>query len=169
MLPPNFNRPTRCAMNTTDFIASLALLVSGASFGIQFFQWLRSGPRLKLSLMADAVEFPKGDGKPKLALTVTNRGEEPTMITHMIAFTYETRWKRFRRKPTMTAIVNSPNIPSELQPKHYWMGFMVYNDKAMKERRRNKLYVGVIASHSDRNFLVKVPSPKESNIPTERI
>ncbi len=105
----------------SDWFSGAALVISGAALGLEFRRWFESQPRLSLSVIGDAVEIPRGDGKPKLALTVTNLGSEPTVLTHMIVFTYKSLWKRFRRKPDLTAVVNSPQIPSELKAKHYWM------------------------------------------------
>jgi hypothetical protein len=87
----------------------------------------------------------------------------------MIAFAYKSRWQRLRRKPTMTAVVNAPNIPSELKPSNYWMGFMVYNDEATEMRKQRTLYAGVIASHADHNFLIRVPPPRDSKVPKDRM
>jgi hypothetical protein len=151
-------------MTVTDFIAALALVVSGASFGIQAAQWFSSGPKIKLSLIADAVEFPKTDGKPKLALTVTNRGDAPTMVTHMFAFCYETRWQRIfqKRKPKKASVVDAVNLPGELKPGHYWMGLAIYDKQTVEQRTLGQLYVGVICSHTDKYFMVHVPPARDA-------
>ncbi|MGO7605530.1 hypothetical protein ACC718_19695 [Rhizobium ruizarguesonis] len=149
-------------MKITDWIAILALVISTAGFMLQYLRWLDEGPKLRLSVMADAVSYPIDDKKAKLALTVINRGTAPTLITHMIAFTYDNRWKRLLRRPTMTGIVNSTlqPIPHTLGVNETFMGMMVYDDKLMNARNRRQLYVGVISSHSNRHFLIQVPPSK---------
>lgn len=108
--------------------------------------------------MADAIEIPSTDRTPKLALTVTNRGAEPTTITHMICFGYESRWKRMRAKACFTAVVNETHIPYQLGPNSYWIGQMRYADEATTLRAQGRLYVGVISAHRRKPFLIHVPA-----------
>ncbi|MEQ9448428.1 MAG: hypothetical protein RLN70_05890, partial [Rhodospirillaceae bacterium] len=110
--------------------------------------------------MADAEMYPMDDGREKLMLSTVNQGDTPTTLTHMIVFGYSSRWTRLLRKPELTAIVNLQSIshmelPHELGVNRQWMGLMNYDDKLSEYRRRGLLYVGVIASHSNRNFLVR--------------
>lgn len=145
-------------MTPTDFIALLALIIATATFALQVKQWLENGPKIHLSVMADAITFPDDDRRPKLGLTVTNRGNEATQITHFIAFGFKSRWRRWRRKPFFTAIVNSPNTPHMLEARKYWIETMYYNEKTKQLRDAGELYVGVIATHRDLEFLMKVPA-----------
>jgi hypothetical protein len=156
-------------MAMSDWFSGIALAISAAALGLEFRRWFETGPKLKLSVMADAVSFPNDDGKPKLALTVINRGSEPTMLTHMIAFVYPSRWRRFRRRPEQAGVVNNPTIPAELKANAYWIGTMIYNDDLKASREKGHLYVGVISSHSDRNYLVRVSPTRTSKVPRKAI
>ncbi|MFB2563466.1 hypothetical protein [Rhizobium sp. IMFF44] len=149
-------------MKVTDWVAIIALIISTAAFVLQLKRWFDEGPKLRLSLMADAIFVPMDDKRPKLVLTVINRGSAPTLITHMIAFTFDSRWKRLLNKPSMTGVVNSTlqRVPSEIGVNQTFMGSMVYDEKLTKARAEGRLYVGVIASHSNKNFLIKVPMEK---------
>lgn len=153
-------------ITTTDFIATLALVIAAATFVLQVKQWFDSGPKIKLSVMGDALEFPGPDRTPKIALTVTNRGSERTQITHMVAFSYSSWWKWFRRHQDYAAIVNSTNVPSPVEPKDYWMGMAKYNPKIMELRDKQQLYVGVIMTHRDKPYLIRVPLPRKKFVPT---
>ncbi len=155
-------------MTTSDWIAALALLVSGAALGLEVRRWFETKPRLRLSVMGDAIQFPADDREPKLALNVINRGSSPTTLTHMVTFVYPSRWKRWRNKPTFAAVVNSPTIPFELGANKSWTGLMVYSPETSKARADGTLYVGVIASHTDRYSLQRVP-PEKSNVPKKTI
>jgi hypothetical protein len=146
-------------MTLTDWTAVLALVISSGGFALNLRNFLMSGPRLRLTVMADAVEFPDDDGDDKLALVVTNRGDVQTVLTHMIGFSYKSRWDRIRGRPYATGIVSAPTIPAKLDVHQTWIGRMAYNDKTRKARAAGHLYVGVIAAHSDRRFLLKVPPP----------
>lgn len=149
-------------MTIPIWISVLALIISSGSLALQLKKWLEEGPRLHLSVMADAVMFPVDDKKPKLVLTVINRGSTPTLITHMIAFTFDSSWKRFRNKPSLTGVVNSTlqPVPFNLGVNQSFMGMMTYDDKLMKARVAGTLYIGVISSHTNKNFLIGVPPPK---------
>ena len=148
-------------MTTTDFIATLALVIAAGTFALQMKQWFDSGPKIHLSVMGDAVQFPDDDGRPKLALTVTNRGNEPTQITHVIVFKYRSWFERWRRKPYFTAVVNAPGIPMLLDARRYWLGFVYYDEKLSAARVAGEAYVGIYATHSNREFLTKVPPRKD--------
>jgi hypothetical protein len=147
-------------MTTTDFIATLALVIAAATFALQIKQWFDSGPKIHLSIIADAMEIPRGDGLPKLALTATNRGSERTQITHMVAYGYANWWKRFRHRPHFAAIVNSTNVPAFVEPKAYWMGMANYRPEITTLRTKQELYVGVVMTHRKSHYLIRVPLPQ---------
>jgi hypothetical protein len=119
--------------------------------------------------MADAMSFPTDDKKPKLALIVINRGDTPTVLTHMIAYIYASRWGRWRGRKAQTALVNSPNIPGELGINRTWQGLMIYDQDTTEARAKGLLYVGVISSHSNREFLIRVPLKKTMTLPTNKM
>lgn len=148
-------------MTTTDLVATLALMVSCFTLALELKRWFDAGPKLKLSVMGDAVVIPDDDGEPKLLLTVVNRGDTPTTITHMIAFTFTNRWRYLRKRPTTSGVVNSTlmPVPSEVGINKTFMGMMRYNEKLMDARKAGHLYVGVYANHSNRPFLIRVPGP----------
>ncbi len=93
----------------------------------------------------------------RLALTIINQGTAPTTVTLMVGFTFSSRWRRFRRNPDEAGIVSSPDIPAKLETNGTWMGMMTYDEKLLGARAKGHLYVGVVASHSNRDFLIRVP------------
>lgn len=122
-------------MTTSEWISVLALSISSAGFALQARNWFMSGPRLSLSVMADAITIPDDGGGDRLALTVINRG----------------------------GIVNAPSIPFKLDTNGRWMSMMTYNEKLSAARAKGHLYVGVVSSHSDGHFLINVPPPKKAD------
>jgi hypothetical protein len=155
-------------MTTSEWISVIALIISSGAFSLQARSWLASGPKLRLSLMADAISYPRVDNHPKLALFVINRGDTPTMITHMVLYSYRSRWAKFRRKNTWAAVVNSTNVPAEVGVNKQWTGIAFYEKDLPEARAKGHLYLGVIASHSNREFLIKVP-PRKPDIPQDTI
>src|SRR5690348_10077441 len=81
-------------------VSHWALLVSGGSFAVsacalvlEVRRWLTEGVRLTLSIVAEAKLFggPVKDDATYLVASVTNRGDAPTTITHMVLFNYPSR------------------------------------------------------------------------------
>ncbi|MHA6685097.1 hypothetical protein [Mesorhizobium sp. A556] len=149
--------PTPASINISDLLAVIAIIVSVGALALEVRRWVETGPSLVLNLMEDAIEIPAGDNKPKLALFVTNRGSVPTTITNMVLYEYPSAWARYRKRSTMQAVVNCQTVPAEVGINRQWMGKMLYDDQTMKARQEGRLYVGVIASHSQKKYLVKVP------------
>jgi hypothetical protein len=156
-------------MNTSEWISTLALMISSGGFSLQARSWWLSGPRLHLSVIGEAIVVPNDGQGTRAALTVINRGTDPTMLTHMVVFTYKSRWRKLRNKPNQTGVVNSPSIPAKLDVNATWIGQMFYTDDLRKALAEGQLYVGVIASHSNKTFLVRVPPPKKSIVPKSTI
>lgn len=163
-------------MQTSDIIAALALAVAAASFALSYLQWFGASPRFFITVMADAELIPDPHPGPKLAVFVTNRGGTPTAITHCIVFLYRSWFHRsVLRKPYMTAIVPNPSanpmapgIPARVGVNESWSGIIFYRDELPEARAKGHLYVGVIASHSQRKFLKKVPK-KQTDIPKRKV
>jgi hypothetical protein len=81
----------------SEWISVIALIIASGGFAIQARNWYFIGPRLRLVLIADATSFPGIDKARKLALMVINRGDTPTVLTHMVARRYKSKWLRWVR------------------------------------------------------------------------
>jgi hypothetical protein len=158
-------------MTTSEWISVIALMISSGGFALQARLWFMNGPRLHLSVIGDAIAIPDDGRGKRVALIVINRGTEPTVLTHMVGFVYGSKWKKFRKNPSRSGIVNSTNIPSRLDVNTQWMGEMLFydNQELLAARQKGNLYVGVIAAHKDRAQLIRVPPPKTSEVPTGNI
>ena len=62
----------------------------------------------------------------------------------------------------LAGIVNSTvqAVPHEIGVNQSWMGMMYYTDETRRYRAEGKLYVGVLCSHSNREFLKRVPAER---------
>ncbi len=156
-------------MGFSDWISLLALMIACGASALEVRRWFESGPRLRLRIIADVVMVPGDDKRSKAGLWVTNRGAAPTTITHMVVYIYRSPWHRWRHKTEMEGIVNSPNIPSEIGTNRTWFGLLYYSEDLAEARRKGRLYTGVIASHSNRTFLIRIPTAKSPEIPTKQV
>ena len=148
-------------MTTSEWLSTIALIISTGGFAIQARNWFFASPRLHLSVMSDAVVFPDDKRGPRMALTVINRGAAPTMLTHMIVFVYDNWWTWARDKPSSTGVINSPHIPAKLEVNGTWNGWALWNDELKRDRPHKRIYVGVYSAHRKKRYLVRVPEARK--------
>lgn len=152
-------------MISGQWASYLALLVSGGALALEVRRWIESGVRLRLSLMADAIEFPDDDGQKKAVLTVENYGSAPTTLTHFVVYTYQSVFHRLLRKPKLSGFVNTVSLqklPHKLDLAGIWMGRLNYDDRILEFRNKGQLYLGVMGTHRKNPILIKVPTEDES-------
>jgi hypothetical protein len=65
-------------------------IVSACSFVLELRRWFDEGVKLSMLTMAEAKTFGGVTPDPNtyVAVTVTNRGDAPTTITHLVVYTY---------------------------------------------------------------------------------
>lgn len=157
-------------MKSEAWIAIYAAVVATSALLLNFRSWLDSRPRLHLSLMVDGVVIGGGEEqeeKDLLILSVTNRGGETTVITHMVILKMDSWYQRLRILPTKSFLVpnpqfkgHPPNIPSDLEPYRKWMGAARKRDDIFPDIHNGTYYIGVYASHRDRPYLKRIPNNK---------
>lgn len=157
-------------MKESDWISIYAATVGTAALLLNFRSWYEARPRLHLSLMVDGMTIggdSELDEKDLLILTVTNRGRETTMITHMILFEMTSFYQQLCVRPKKSYIIPNPqlkgyphNIPSDLDPAKKWVGVVRKRDDLGIDLHDGHHYVGVYASHRDKPYLIKIPKKK---------
>ncbi|MBS4082945.1 MAG: hypothetical protein KGZ73_05295 [Rhizobiales bacterium] len=154
-------------MKPEAWIAIYAAIVATSALLLNFRNWLDSRPKLHLSLMVDGMTIGGGAGtdeKNLLILTVTNRGKETTVITHMVVFQMESWYQRWRIRPLKSYLIPNPqlkgyphNIPSDVEPYKKWIGAIRDRQDIFAQLYNGTYYVGVYASHRDRPYLKLIP------------
>lgn len=162
-------------------ISLWALGVSGGSlcvalcvFVLELRRWFNEGVRLSMSVMVDAEIFGAGqqEGNIYVAVTVTNRGNAATTITHMVLYDYPSQFalrlpsrlrRRFKSQRPNTFVVVNPilpgmpgQLPFVLEPGRNWQGMAVHTPELERMIQAGRLYVGVIGSHSDKALFQRV-------------
>jgi hypothetical protein len=148
-----------------------AAVVATGALLLSLKTWLDSGVKLRLSLMADGMVTggdPRHDEKDLVFLTVTNRGDAPTMITNMVLFEMTSWWQRWRIKPKKSYVIPNPqlrgypsNVPSDLEPAKKWTGAIRKRGELIPDLHNGHFYTGVYASHRDRPYLVRIPKKRD--------
>lgn len=151
-----------------DGAAIYAAVVSTGALFLEVRRWFESGPRLKVTIMCPAVQFGgrEKDKNEYLAVTVSNRGDVPTSVTHFTLHEYPSFLSRLRRRATWNAIVPSQGnpqaeLPHHLEPGRYWIGMAKYEGKLKELAEKGTLYVGIFAVHYGNAVLVKVNVKKD--------
>jgi hypothetical protein len=145
-----------------DPVAIYAATVSTCVLIWQIFVWLRTGPKLKVSASANMKTFGgfQQDDNAYVLIKVRNVGTQQTTITHVVGFSYRSRWAHLRRKPSGTFVVNHSvaayPIPYVLGAGQTFMSMIVQDQSVEKQSRETLLFVGVIHSH------YPLPAPQET-------
>ena len=143
-------------------------MLSFAALMLEMRRWFEDKPRLKLYVMADTVMAGGDDGKPKFALTVINAGRMPTTVTHFLAYTAHPWRDRIRIKGKWAEISfiprgphQGPGHPVAIGVNEIWTETGFYDESMMEDRKKGVLYVGVLATHRDKPYMIRV-NPKQS-------
>ena len=165
-------------MKAEAWIAVYAAVVATSALLLNFRSWWESGPRLHLSLMVDGVVIgidQESEEKNLVILTVTNRGREPTVITHMVVFRMDNWYQRLRLRPSESYLIPNPQlkgfppiIPGDLESAKKWTGVLRSRPDMLPDLLNGKYFVGVYASHRDRPYLKLIP-PKKDKLPEKTV
>jgi hypothetical protein len=133
--------------------------------------WFDSGVKLKLNLMAHGMVIggdPRREESDLVVLTVTNRGDASTMITHMVLFEMTSWWRRLRVRPNKSYLIPNPqlkgyppNVPSDLEPAKKWTGAIRKREDTIPDLHTGNFYTGIYASHRNRPYLIRIPKKKD--------
>ncbi|GAA5266701.1 hypothetical protein ACOSOMT5_P3132 [Acidiphilium sp. MT5] len=153
-------------------VSALSLCVAFAAFVLELRRWFSEGVRLSMSVMSDAIFVGGGleDKKKYIAITVRNRGDAATTITHMVLYNYPSRlavWlpkrprfmvRLLKKYQPATFIVNTTDMPPPyvLEPGRNWHGMAAHTPELEAMIKAGRLFVGVIGSHSDKPRLMRV-------------
>ena len=71
-------------------VSFLSMIIAACAFILQLRRWFDEGVKLSVLVMADAKKFGGGpvDNNTYVSVTVTNRGDAPTTLTHMVTSTH---------------------------------------------------------------------------------
>jgi hypothetical protein len=155
-------------------VAVYAAVVATSVLLLNIKTWFDSGVKLRLGLMADGMVIggdPRHEEEDLVVLTVTNRGDAPTTITHMVLFEmpWWERWRIRPRKirPTKSYLIPNPqlkgyppNVPSLLEPAKQWTGAIRKREDTIPDVHTGNFYTGIYASHRERPYLVRIPKKR---------
>lgn len=149
-------------METSDWIASLALVVAGGALFLEIRRWFESGPRVTLGIGNDMIVIDANgevveDGV--VIVTANNRGDQPTTITHLVVMQRKRTWYLVKRATSRSFMIVSPQgvgmppiIPHRLDVGTNWQG-LIRPRPDLYDLRSKNLWVALYVTHSDRPIL----------------
>jgi hypothetical protein len=152
-------------------VAFLSMIISACSFVLEVRRWFDEGVKLSISIIAEAKKFGEVPPDPNtyVSVAVTNRGDAPTTITHLVVFIYPNKvavytpywlsryFKQLQPETGLVASAGEPGpIPYMLKPGTYWLGTMKHTPELKNAIAAGCTYIGIVSSHSDRTFFKRV-------------
>jgi hypothetical protein len=125
-------------MTLTEFIAAYSAIVSTAVASWQVYTRLSDGPRLRVTCNPN-MRIAGGsirDDNDYVVVNATNIGNRPTTIQGVGMHAFASRWKRFRRQPEYSWVINTAPpgnmVPHVLEPGHNFMTLGLQSDEVRK-------------------------------------
>lgn len=121
-------------LTVTDILALWGAILSTIVLVWDIAKWHLSGPKLRLNVNTGmkSVNIPEYEGKTLIHATITNYGDRPTTLTHLVFKHYPKGQKRFRRQADKNLWVGNPSpavpLPYELKPGQMWNGTAFQDD-----------------------------------------
>jgi hypothetical protein len=148
--------------NKIDPVAVYAAFVATMVLAWNIYVWRHSGPRLKVTAAMNMLVIGgtfEEEHTTFLIVRATNVGAKKTTITNVLIISYDTIWRRFRYRPSFTAVFNnvggSHSIPYVLDVGH---NFSAKADQAglIEKIRGTYFYAGVAHSFATKPVMVRV-------------
>lgn len=150
----------------TSYIALYAAFLSTIGFAWQVFTFVRSGPRLRLTIGRNMKKYGGliEDNKTYLVFNVANVGNGDTTITHVVLYGFDGMWARLRNRHSWAALVNHPQdaqpIPYVLKAGQTFMS-LCHQDGEIERRSRDTYLYGVVIHSGRRSALMQRIEPIE--------
>lgn len=138
-----------------DLISAYAAILSSLIGAWEFIKW-KNRNSIKLICTPNMEFFPSNDNKIYIVANVTNKGSQPTTLTHFIAYYWENRFDKLFKRNRQNFLICSETIPKVLNPGEQWMGQAEQNEDIEDKAKNGLLYIGVIHSMNDGEILQRI-------------
>jgi hypothetical protein len=147
-------------MEINSSVALYAAVLSTAIAIWEYIKW-RNRHYLEVICNANMLFLPSTNKKKYIIAKVTNKGETPTTITHLVFYYWPNRLNRFLKRKRKSFVVNSDQVPKMLNPGEQWFGQVEQNDDIEKMALEGLLYAVVIHSMSKKEILRRIRISKK--------
>lgn len=148
-------------LSASDIAAWWGAAVATIVLFFELFKWQKSRAAISVSAKPNMQIVGRNgvDNRKHIVLTATNRGGQPTTITHVIVAHYPSWFRRLRNRPDMQGAVPDPTpgcLPHVLAPGEIWTGLLDQVDLQEKSEPKGYLYCGVHHSLANEPVMVRV-------------
>ena len=148
-------------LSASDLAAWWGALVATAVLVFEVIKWRKSRAAVHVTAKPNMQLVGSGvmGAEKHILITATNRGGQPTTITHVIVAQYPHWMARIRGKPDMWGAIPDPRpgrLPHVLAPGEMWTGLVDQSDLAAKSKPGGLLYCGVNHALVEKPILVRV-------------
>lgn len=151
-------------MTATEVAAWWGASVASSVLVWDIIKWNMKGSRLNISASPNMESFGGDFGvendQTYIIITVSNRGDRKTTLTHVVGYYYKNRLQKLRNKHKKAFLVTSAAfakpIPLILDVGEQWTGGIIQEPELEDLSRKGYLYCGVFHSSSKKPILVRV-------------
>lgn len=145
-----------------DPIAAYGAILATASIAWQIFTWWSKGAKLRGHANANMITVGGNytDDRKYIGMVVSNVGDAPTTITHVVFMGFPSLLARLRMKATHSWIVtesHAQSAPHALPPGERFMSQVVQTPETEEWSRGLRLYMGVYHSMRRKPLLLRLP------------
>jgi len=150
---------------STEIAAWVGAVVAVLVLFWDIYKEIRSGARVMLTAHPNMryIVAGKTSDRVYIAVTVINKGDLPTTLTHLFVRMYDNHLKKLCRKPSYGGVVAMQQpyrrqLPYVLKPGELWRGEVnqAWLEDLLNKRDDKLVYVAVAHSSSKRNVLVRI-------------
>ncbi len=145
-----------------DFVALYAAMLSTLIAIWEFMKWLKKN-EVTVKCAPNMVFMPSSDDKTYVNITVTNKGNTQTTITHCLMYYWNNRIDKILNRNMQSFIINEHSIPKVIQPGEQWMGQAIQNEKIETMAKNGFLYMGIIHSMNKKEIMNRIKINKDKS------
>lgn len=158
------------AWGPSDWIAIYAAIVATGALLLELRRWIETGPRLRINLATDMAIMGGSEQEEEgglILVTIDNRGEMPTMITHFGLQKFKTPLHRLLGKASKAFVIphaqiegHPQNVPSEIGSAKRWTGVIRPRPDIIPDLEEGRYYATMIFNHRRRPVHKRIPKKK---------
>ena len=156
-------------VSPTDVAAWWGAVVATAVLAWDAYKWRKRGAQIQINATPKmrVLNVPGISQDDRfVSVTVFNTGDQPSTITNLCGFHFESIWHQIVRCGTGFVVVNpgfGPGVPAVIQPGGQWQGGISQSELEEDPGPGGRLYCGVATSTTRKPVYARVRLPKTAS------
>lgn len=144
-----------------DIVALYAALLSSMIAIWEVIKW-RGRNAVHVSCKVNMQLIPSVDNQTYVVVTVINRGDRQTTITHFFGYYWDSWLDKIFNRNRKAFFINNHEIPKVIVPGEQWIG-QVNQNEIEELASKGRMYIGICHSLSEKDLLVRVDLKNDTN------